>query len=292
MSDVNSSLPVRTENDGDVVIKVADGTTPSQHLKINVDGSVNITDNAGSITVDAVALDIRPLLFATDRIDASGSVVALDATTLAALENITVSATNLDIRDLVFATDKVDASGSVVALDAPTLAALENITVSATALDIRALTFATDSVNVSGSTVNADIRVAGNAVSTLNPVPVSISSSIPGTAVHDYFKGSAIAAGSSSNHDYTVTAAKTLNLARIYASASGRIKIEVQYETAAASGTFNTKFVGFNSTATPNIDITVVSVFAQVTGAKIRVIVTNLDKQAEDVYSTIEGTEI
>lgn len=44
--------------------------------------------------------------------------------------SIAISATNLDIRDLVFATDKVDVSGSVVALDAPTLAALENISVS------------------------------------------------------------------------------------------------------------------------------------------------------------------
>ena len=86
-------------------------------------------------------------------IDVGGSIVALDAGTLAALENITVSATDLDIRDLVFATDKVDASGSEVSLDAATLAALENITVSATDLDIRDLVFATDKVDVSGSSI-------------------------------------------------------------------------------------------------------------------------------------------
>lgn len=54
-------------------------------------GAMHIADGGNSITVDAVDLDIRNLVFATDTVDASGSVVALDAGTLAALENITVT---------------------------------------------------------------------------------------------------------------------------------------------------------------------------------------------------------
>lgn len=102
------------------------------------DGTVigNVSDalkvDIGSVT----DLDIRNLTFATDKVDASGSEVSLDAASLAALENITVtvdntaleitndagnpipvSATDLDIRDLTFATDKVDASGSEVKQD-------------------------------------------------------------------------------------------------------------------------------------------------------------------------------
>lgn len=340
MSDFNSSLPIRTEADGDVVVKVSDGTISSQHLTINADGSVNVTDNGGSLTVDGT--------------------VELGATTLAALESITVQnpsgagavniqdggnsitvdAVALDIRHLAFATDKVDASGSTVALDAPTLAALESITVQnpsgAGAVNIQdggnsitvdgtvsasnfpstvdtnygaagasTLRTASQIGNATGAAdfnagatsaqtlrTASNLYLAGTAVSGANPVPVTISSSTPGTAIQNYNTGVAIAASATSNHDYTVTAAKTLNLARIWASASGKLKIEVQYETAAGSGVFNTKFVGFNSTATPNIDITIISVFPQVTGAKIRVIRTNLDKQAEDVYSTIEGTEV
>lgn len=38
-------------------------------------GAVNIQDGGNSITVDAFAFDIRPLAFATDKVDASGSVV-------------------------------------------------------------------------------------------------------------------------------------------------------------------------------------------------------------------------
>lgn len=87
-----------------------------------------------SLVVTATDLDIRNLVFATDKVDVSGSSVALDAGTLAALESITVQngaggaavnvqdggnsltvdAVDLDIRNLVFATDKVDVSGSTI----------------------------------------------------------------------------------------------------------------------------------------------------------------------------------
>lgn len=83
-------------------------------LAIANDGSIAVTDNGASLTVDASDLDIRDLAFATDSVDVSGSTVELGATTLAALESITVVATDLDIRNLVFATDKVDVSGSVI----------------------------------------------------------------------------------------------------------------------------------------------------------------------------------
>lgn len=83
--------------------------------------SLAITDGGGSITVDAANLDIRDLVFATDKVDVSGSTVELGATTLAALETITVlqgtspwvvSATNLDIRDLDYTRDNLVVAGS------------------------------------------------------------------------------------------------------------------------------------------------------------------------------------
>lgn len=95
-------------NHVDHSIKIGDGV---DLLAIAADGSIAVTDNGGSLTVDGT--------------------VELGATTLAALENITatisgdvnvtqgtspwvVSATDLDIRNLVFATDKVDVSGSTI----------------------------------------------------------------------------------------------------------------------------------------------------------------------------------
>lgn len=91
-------------------------------------GALHVSDAGGSLTVDASNLDIRDLVFATDKVDISGSTnVGLDAATLAALESITVQngagaaavniqdggnsitvdAVDLDIRDLVAATDSV-----------------------------------------------------------------------------------------------------------------------------------------------------------------------------------------
>lgn len=62
MADYNSSLPVRTQNNGDVVIEVADGTTPSQKLAINSAGSAQVagqgvagTPAGGVVSVQGVS---------------------------------------------------------------------------------------------------------------------------------------------------------------------------------------------------------------------------------------------
>jgi hypothetical protein len=64
-----------------------------ENITVNVSSEVEIKNDAGN------------------PVPVSGTV-ELGATTLAALETISVTATDLDIRNLVFATDKVDASGS------------------------------------------------------------------------------------------------------------------------------------------------------------------------------------
>lgn len=299
MSDFNSSLPIRTEQNGDVAVKIVDGTVTSQQLTVNSDGSVNITDNGASITIDATDLDIRDLAFATDKVDVSGSEVSLDATTLAALENITVTATDLDIRDLAFATDKVDVSGSEVSLDATTLAALESITVEngagaaavniqdggnsitvdATDLDIRDLTHVSDSVKIGDGTDFLAINSDGS----INV----IAQEDPGTETVHYNTAPAVAAAASSNHDLVF--ANASRLYQVLATASGKLKIEVQIETGASTGVFNTVCVRFNSTATPDCDMTLSKYAAIPAGARVRVIRTNKDNQAQDLYSTIVG---
>lgn len=158
----------------------ADCDTVGAHLLDGAGNKITSTDLGGG--VQAVDVNVAggtisvDLDFATDQVDASGSVVALDAATLAALESVTVSAVDLDIRDLAFATDSVDVTGSEVSLDAATLAALETITVTATDLDIRDLSATTDNVAISDGTdtlaVNADgsINVQFAAVSKQNVV--------------------------------------------------------------------------------------------------------------------------
>lgn len=72
---------------------------------------------------------------------------------------VTVQSTDLDIRDLVFATDKVDVSGSEVSLDAATLAALETINaVQSGTWDIGTVTSITNDVNIAdgGNSITVD----------------------------------------------------------------------------------------------------------------------------------------
>lgn len=131
----------------------------------------------------------------------------------------------------------------------------------------------------------------GNPFTASNPLPVTSVDS-EGTEVNNYNTVAALAAGATSNHDYTVTAATTLKLAQIFASASGKMKIEVQIETAVASGIFVTRFVQFNSTAMPNLAIDIKENITVAAGIRVRVARTNKDNQPMDVYSTISGHEI
>ena len=216
MSDFNSSLPIRTENAGDAIVKIADATIPAQQLAVEADGSINvnasfapgtevkITDGTdtvevnadGSLNVVATAtdLDIRDLTSVSDSVEVLQSTHDdLNANANLQVGNadvangnpvpvsdadgsLTVDATDLDIRDLAFATDSVDVSGSEVSLDATTLAALENITVSATDLDIRDLTHASDSVKIGDGTDFLAINTDGS-------INVVVSNDVPGTEI-------------------------------------------------------------------------------------------------------------
>lgn len=128
-------------------------------------------------------------------------------------------------------------------------------------------------------------------VSATNPFPVVIQNITLGTEVNDYNTVSAVAAAATSNHDYTITATKTFKGRSFFASASGKLKVEVQIS--ADGVTFVSKFVAFNSAATPNIQIQLdnISLSDSGVGSKIRIIRTNKDLLAQDVYSTISGTE-
>jgi hypothetical protein len=129
----------------------------------------------------------------------------------------------------------------------------------------------------------------GNSYTSSNPLYVSTVDG--GTSVNDY-NTATVAAGASSNHDYTVTALKTLRLKQIEGSGSGKMKIEVRVETGVATGIFNTRWVMFNSTATPNMSLHIDNQVSVAAGVRVRVIRTNRDNQSQDVYTTISGSEI
>lgn len=120
--------------------------------------AANIQDGGNSITVDATALDIRTLTFATDAVDVSGSTVKLQDS---AGNNITSTGGALDVNILSGITldvnlDKTNDSVQVYGSDLTAPIATNSLgQLQVDILTLPALTFATDSVNVSGSNVNA-----------------------------------------------------------------------------------------------------------------------------------------
>lgn len=124
----------------DITAAAGGGThTVTQQERVHAGMDVNIVN---TLSISATDLDIRNLVFATDKVDVSGSSVSISG-------SVTVTATDFDIRNLVFADDKVDVSGS-------------SVTVSATNLDIRDLTHVSDSVKIGDGTDFLAIDASGN----------------------------------------------------------------------------------------------------------------------------------
>ena len=145
-----------------------------------------------------------------------------------------------------------------------------------------------------GAEVDADSRLHtkahlsdenGDAYSSSNPLAVEFFET--DDEIYDYDAASGVAKNATSNHDYTTTAA--FKLKSLILSSSGFSKFEVQIETGAATETFNTVAVAFNSTATPTKELHFQKGLNVLSGAIVRVIRTNLDNQPNSLYSTIVG---
>lgn len=148
---------------------------------------------------------------------------------------------------------------------------------------------------INNGTVHAlDIALhdeSGIPYSNSNPMPVVVLES-EGVELNNFQTTASVAASTSTDHDYTVTALKTLQLTQVHGAASGRAKFELKVESGVGTNTFNNKFVFFNSTASPNVDLTLNDPIAVGAGVRVRITITNRDNQAQDVYSTLSGHEI
>jgi hypothetical protein len=258
MSDYNSGLPVRTEADGTderVHVKIVDGTSPAiNQMTVDSDKNAHVEIHGNDPS-------------AVDRVIRTSELGALTP-------------------DGVY-----DATNNTKPGNSGIIASVRDVAPSDTTQ--------TQRVTAKTGTVDTDVRALdvslhdenGNAFSASNPLPITSVDS-EGTEINDYNTSASLASGGTNNHDYTVTALKTLKLSRVWASASSKLKIEVQIETGAGTGVFATRFVGFNSTANPNILIPIDENVSVGAGVRVRVIRTNKDNQAQDVYSTISGHEV
>lgn len=132
---------------------------------------------------------------------------------------------------------------------------------------------------------------SGAAFGTLtNPIYTIKATDDPGDEIQDYQTTADVAKNATTNHDYTVTAAKSFAAKALVVSASGEFKFELQRETAPASGTYTTLYVGFAQASSPYIQLELYGLLQQVATAKIRVAIENRDN-TQDVYSTLQGIE-
>lgn len=257
MADYDSGLPIRSEADGTderVQTKIVDATNPdTQQMEVDTDNNAHVEVHGNN--------------------PAGGDeVLRMSELGHAAVDGIYDGTNNTD----------------------PSNIALIGHARNASAADSQSTERLT-SVEDSGGTVRAlDISLHdedGEAYSSTNPLPVTLEEN-EGDEICDYNTSAAVVKDATVNHDYTVSASRTLLTSRIWVAGSGKLKVEVQLETAAASGTYNTVLVAFNSTSSPNIDIPLDKICGkQVTGANVRIAITNRDNQAQDLYSTLIGIE-
>lgn len=254
MSDYKSSLPVRTEADLDerLQVKIVDKTSPSTQQMI-VDSDFNAH-------VEIHGNDPA----GTDRVIKTSEDGSVD------VDGVYNASTNTEPANIGLVAHTRALSPS----DAEQVKRLTAITSSSVhALDI---------------SLHDE---SGNPYSSSNPLQVVVIES-EGDEINDYQTSAAVAAGSAVDLDYTVSALKTLQLTQFHGSASGRAKFELKTETGVGTNTFNTKFVFFNSTAAPNVDISLKDAISVSAGVRVRLTITNRDNQPQDVYSTVSGHEV
>lgn len=265
MSDQNTSLPVRTQTEGDVAAKICDGTTPSQQLAVDSSGKIiaKLNDSSGVGITSQASGGQQPL-----DVGVNVGGVQVDPRAVRALTNTDVVTVELN-----------DGAGTSVTVGQKAMAASLPVVIASDQSKI--------DVNL--------FDEAGAAYSPANPLPVSVGASA-GTPIHDYKKASAIAKDATDDHDYSVASGNTFSLEGVLISASGKFKAELQIGDGAVSEVFASKVVRFNSTAEPNADIDFfripISVLGTANTTTVKLILTNLDNQAQDLYSTFIGKEV
>lgn len=256
MADYDSGLPIRTEADGTderVHVKIVDGTNPAvNQTKVDSDKNLHVELHGDDEGgVDRVV-----------ELSESGNV-ALDGE-YDGTNNTNPSTTALMAHDRQgTSTDRTHQDKRVTAVDGE------------------------------GDSICLDVSLhdeAGQYYDADNPLPVTLEES-EGDEINDYQTSASVPKNNSVTHDYTVTAGKTFVGDQAWITGSGKLKVEVQVETGVGAGTYDTKFVAFNSTANPNIEIPLLKRCKVAAGVKVRIELTNRDNQPQDVYSTLTGVE-
>ena len=319
---------VRTLFAGDVAAKIVDATTPSQGLGVDTSGRITIklddgngnivtsqvsgTQRALDVGINVAGVQIDPRLIraltATDVVTSrvqDGTGTAITSTLISSKQGLDVN-----VIDQVTVNQGTNpwitldlADGSVAPGTAGTKSMLGGGLYNSAGVTLTNGQQAALQLNATGALItrlltdsdriSADLNVNGAPNTVTNPVFVSLTSALPGTQIQNYFMSATnLAYGASDTHTYSITTGKTFNIKKIWAAASGRIRIDVA--TSPDGTTFTTVYTAYNSTTTPNIaiDFDVFSLQDSGTGAQVRITRYNEEfGQTFGISSTIAGTE-
>jgi len=118
-----------------------------------------------------------------------------------------------------------------------------------------------------------------------NPIYVTPTDN-PQDEIHDFDVATAIAKDASADHSYSPAAGAKIK--SVHLSASGHAKFEISFGVTASEVL---KYVYFNSTAKPSEEFTFPAPITLASTDTMIITKTNLDNQAQDLYSTINGDE-
>jgi hypothetical protein len=151
---------------------------------------------------------------------------------------------------------------------------------------------ADNSANAVGNPIYVSVSKDTSANSETNPIYVyTVNTVVSGNEVHDYDTAAAVASDASDNHDYTVVGT-TFLLKSVIVSGSGNVKFEIQTGPVAGLATVAVGFLTGRQGDTKQVVFDPpVEVPATSTGT-VRVIRTNRQGAATDLYSTIIGSDV
>jgi hypothetical protein len=186
--------------------------------------------------------------------------------------------------------DEGDVGAARMTLDRKQLMVLVDATTDTNRLAIDSSGYA--QVDLAAVSVTAvPVSRDGNANSQTNPIYVQVvTTAVSASEVHFYSTTANVAADTATNHDYTVTGTTFLLKSVIWAS-SGGSKVVISTGPLASLATIAVGFIqkagGFGQMFfDPPREVPVTS-----TGT-VRVAITNMQGQTQDVYSTIIGNDI
>lgn len=310
-----------------IFVQVSDGT---ESLLVNADGSINVLlgANSGVDIGDVDVTSVIPGVGATNlgkAVDDAGGATDTGVASLALRDDVLTTLTPVDgdyVRLRTTSTGALWVTTTAGASDPSNVVADDSAFVVGTGtvgvVGFLADETATDSVDegdVGAPRMSLDRRVLtdstlqiGDAdVSASVPVPISATEAansvtnpifvystqdvVSSTEIHDYDTAAAVASDASDNHDYTVTGT-TFLLKSVIVAGSGSVKFEIQTGPVAGLVTVAVGFLNDRQGDTKQIDFSpAVEVPVTSTGT-VRVIRTNRQGAATDVYSTIIGNDV